>query len=62
MSSDTALLFFRPLSHYPFASAPNEMERYMYWVSGWFEKALLCAAVAWCVLLNNLFLGERYLI
>ena len=44
---ESSILFFRPLSHYPFASAPSQMDRYVYWLSGWFEKALLCIAVSW---------------
>jgi len=49
LPSGEGILFLHPLSHYPFASASTDMERYIYWVSGWFEKVLLVAAVAWYV-------------
>jgi len=35
------------------------MERYIYWVSGWFEKALLVAAVAWYVRAQLKNRGQR---
>jgi len=49
LPSGEGILFLHPLSHYPFASASTDMERYLYWVSGWFEKVLLVTAIAWCM-------------